>query len=64
MYKNPIVQQDMEKILEQKIPFEKLYNKSILITGANGMLASYYMYLLMYLNDCTNANIKIFAFFS
>ncbi len=61
MYKNPIVQQDMKKILEQKIPFEKLYNKSILITGANGMLASYYMYLLMYLNDCKNANIKIFA---
>ncbi len=61
MYKNNIVQSDMKNIFKQDINFEKLYNKSILITGASGMIAAYYMYLLMFLNDNKNANIKIYA---
>ena len=61
MYKNQIIQEDLKIILEQNIEFEKLKNKSILITGATGMLASYYMYTLMYLNDKLNYNIKIYA---
>ncbi len=61
MYKNQIIQNDLKNILEQNIKFERLYNKTILITGANGMIASYYMYTFMYLNDTKNANIKIYA---
>ncbi len=62
MYRNKIIQKDISEICEtQTIKFEKLYNKSILITGATGMLASYYMYFLMYLNDRKQANIKIYA---
>lgn len=61
MYKNYVIQNDLKNILEQDIKFEKLYNKTILITGASGMIASYYMYTLMYLNDMKNANIKIYA---
>lgn len=61
MYSNNVVKEDLKKLAEQNIDFKKLYNKSILITGATGMLASYYMYLLMYLNDNKNANIKIYA---
>ncbi len=61
MYNNHIVQEDLKKITNQNINFQNLYNKNILITGANGMLASYYMYVLMYLNDKKNANIKIYA---
>lgn len=60
MYNNKIVQNDLELILNQKINFEKLKNKAVLITGATGMLASYYMYTLMYLNDKLNYNIKIY----
>ena len=61
MYKNSVIQEDLKKIVNNNINFEKLFNKSILITGANGMLATYYMYTLMYLNDTKNANIKIYA---
>lgn len=61
MYNNQIIQDDLKIILEQNIEFEKLKNKKILITGATGMLASYYMYTLMYLNDKLNYNIKIYA---
>ncbi len=61
MYKNIIVQEDIENIREQKIDFEKFRNKNVLITGANGMIASYYMFVLMSLNDFKNMNIKIYA---
>lgn len=61
MYNHPIVQKDLNKIINSKIEFFKLKDKSILITGATGMLASYYMFTLMYLNDKFNYNIKIYA---
>ncbi len=61
MYKSEVVQSDLKNMMNQNIDFEKLYNKTILITGASGMIASYYMYTLMYLNDTKNANIKIYA---
>ena len=61
MYNNDIIQNDIKEIIEQKINFSKLKNKNILITGASGMLASYFMYVLMYLNDKFDYQIKIFA---
>ena len=61
MYKSEVVQSDLKNIISQNIDFEKLYNKTVLITGASGMIASYYMYTLMYLNDTKDANIKIYA---
>ncbi len=61
MYKNKIVQEDMQLMLQTCKNYERLKNKSILITGATGMLASYYMYFLMYLNDTQSYNIKIYA---
>lgn len=61
MYNNSIVQDDLKSILQQNIKFEKFKNKKVLITGATGMLASYYMYTLMYLNDVLNYNIRVYA---
>ena len=61
MYNNRIVQSDMKEIVESEIDFSCLKDKTVLITGANGMLASYYMYVLMYLNDYRKMNIKIYA---
>lgn len=60
MYNNEVVQEDLSLILNQNIDLSKFKNKSVLITGATGMLASYYMYTLMYLNDVMNYNIKIY----
>jgi len=51
----------MQLMLQTCKNYERLKNKSILITGATGMLASYYMYFLMYLNDTQSYNIKIYA---
>ena len=45
-YSNNIVQEDMFDIYDEKILFNKLRNKSVLITGATGMLATYIIYFL------------------
>ena len=60
-YYKKIVQDDMEDIFDREIPFEKLENKSVLITGATGMLATYIVYFLYYLNINKKKNIKIYA---
>ena len=59
MFENSIVKDDLKMIISEKIDFEKLRNKTFLITGANGLIASYYTYTLMYLNDIKHLNIKI-----
>lgn len=61
MLNNQIVMNDMENIFNYGSDFSKLKNKSILITGATGMLASYYLGFLLYLNKYHNYNIKIYA---
>lgn len=58
---NTIVQEDMKDIHDEKILFDKLKNKSVLITGATGMLATYIIYFLHYLNINKRSNIKIYA---
>ena len=60
MYNNEIIRDDLDYIVND-INLEKLKNKTFLITGATGMLASYYLCTLMYLNDKYNYNIKIYA---
>lgn len=59
-YFNEVVQEDMKNIYQDDLPFEKLKNKSILITGATGMLATYLVYFFHYLNIKINLNIQIF----
>ncbi len=56
---NQVILEDLENIYQRKIDWEKLKNKTMLITGVNGLIASYLTYLLMYLNDEYHMNIKI-----
>ena len=60
-YRSQIVQDDMERMFHQIESKEKLYNTTVLITGASGMLATYMTYYLMYLNEKDNANIHVLA---
>ncbi len=50
-YHNTIVQDDLTVLYGSSIDWKFLKNKRILITGATGMLASYFSFLLMYLNE-------------
>lgn len=51
----------MENIYARDIAWHRLEKKNILVTGATGMLASYFIYFLIYLNEEKNAGIKIYA---
>ena len=44
---NTILTLDMEDIYSRKIDWKQLDGKTILLTGAYGMLASYIVYLLL-----------------
>lgn len=48
---NKIIGEDLKKITESNLPWEKFKGKTVLISGANGMLASYLVFTLMYLNE-------------
>lgn len=57
--KNFIVAQDLEEIISENLAWEKLFNSTILITGAAGILPSYMVETLLYLNETRNANITV-----
>lgn len=61
MLHNPIITDDMKNIhISLKNP-ERLRHSSFYITGASGMLASYFTYYLVYLNEVHDYGIKIYA---
>lgn len=61
-YNNKIVQEDMARLIgDDAILWEKLQGKTVLITGANSMLATYMIYALVALNEKKNSQTKIVA---
>ena len=59
---HPVILEDIASITSnQKIQWDKLQSKTVLITGASGLIGSYLVYTLVGLNEIKNANIKILA---
>lgn len=58
---NPVLLQDMEDIYIRNINWKELDGKTILLTGAYGMLASYVVYYLMYLHYFKNIDVRLIA---
>lgn len=56
---NSIIMDDLENITKEPINWQKLYHSTVLVTGASGMIASYLIYTLLYLNDTKNAGIQV-----
>lgn len=56
---HPIILEDLERIAKENIEFEKLRDAIVLITGINGMIASYITYTLLYLNETRQLNIQV-----
>jgi len=46
-----IIHDDIQKILSSPLPFEKLYGKTVIISGANGYVPAYFVYTFLALND-------------
>ena len=58
---NKAYQEELMEICYLDIPYEKLSNQRILITGANGMICSYMVDVFMKLNAVRNLNIHVTA---
>lgn len=59
---NPIIQEDLRQITTSPIvDWEKFRGTTVLISGANGMLPSYMVESLHYLNETQAYNIKVIA---
>lgn len=58
-YHNPTVQQDLLEI--SRIPLTELDGRTVLITGANGMIATYLIYALMFQANRHGLNIRVIA---
>jgi nucleoside-diphosphate-sugar epimerase len=56
---NRIVDGDMRDILSRRIDWRRFDNKTVAVTGAYGMLASYLVYFLIFLNETKKSNIKV-----
>lgn len=60
-FTDKIVQEDMVSIYAQKTIWNDLKEKTILVTGASGMLATYLVFFIMYLNHSLDYRIKVIA---
>ena len=56
-----IICEDVQNIISEKLPYEKFYGKTILISGANGYVPAYFVHTMIALNDERAAGIKILA---
>lgn len=58
---NLVMTEDAERIIGNELPWDRLYGRTVLITGASGMIPSYVLYTLLALNDSRDAGIRILA---
>lgn len=58
-YKNKIVLNDLQELHKSSVNWKYLKDQTILITGATGMLASYFTFMLLFLNEHEKLNIRI-----
>ncbi len=58
---NPIFEEDLEQIIKEDINWEKLRGKTVLITGASGMIGMYLTGVLAMLNDRKDYGIQILS---
>ena len=59
-YYNKFYQEDLKKILNIDLPFENFKNKNILVTGANGLIASCLVDALVYLRENKSISFNIY----
>lgn len=61
MIDNLLYKKDIECIAKMQLPWEKLRDRSLLITGASGLIGSFLIDVLMYKNINEQLNCKIYA---
>lgn len=61
---NKVFKEDLEAIIREDLPWEKLKGRTVLITGASGMIGTYMLHVLTELNDRHGYDIRILAMLS
>lgn len=56
---NRILNEDLLRITEQPVNWEKLRNKTVMVTGASGMVGSYFVRTLLKLNEVRDMGIHV-----
>ncbi len=56
---NSVIQNDINEIIDNPIDWEKLKGKTVLITGAMGMIATYLVYTLLSVDQLFQLNLKV-----
>ncbi|WP_036915713.1 NAD-dependent epimerase/dehydratase family protein [Prevotella sp. P6B4] len=56
-----VIIEDLQRMSEARLPWRELDGKTILVTGATGMLASYVTWLLLYLHEHAGIHVSIVA---
>lgn len=54
-----VIYEDLKNIYSRDIPWNKLKGSTVLITGAYGMIASYMIYMFIFLNEEKNFGIQV-----
>jgi nucleoside-diphosphate-sugar epimerase len=58
---NPIIDEDLARIVSSKLPWNRFFGKTFLISGANGFVPAYMLETLLHLNDTEKAGIQVVA---
>lgn len=58
---NRIIDEDLHEITTRPLPWKQFFDKTVMVTGANGFIASYVVKTLLYLNRHRKANIRVIA---
>ena len=56
-----IIQEDLQRMSEARLPWRELDGKTVLVTGATGMLASYVTWLLLHLHEHAGISVSVVA---
>ncbi len=59
--KSSIIDEDVKRIIASGLPWDVFRGKTILITGASGMIPSYFLYTFLALNDVKGMGTKVIA---
>ena len=60
-YKNMVVQEDLKQMADEHLEWHQFDGKTILVTGATGMLATYISYFLLFLKEEKGIDLRLLA---
>ena len=59
--KSSVIDEDVRRIIANDLPWDTFRGKTVLITGASGMIPSYFLYTFLALNDLHDMGVTVIA---